>query len=232
MKIGILETGGPPPALAERFGRYPGMVRALLGEGHAYTTYDVPAGELPAAAEEQDAYVITGSPAGVYDDRPWIAALAEWLRAAKGRARLVGICFGHQIMAEAFGGRVAKSDKGWGIGLHRYEVRHRAPWMDDAPSVAIPVSHQDQVVVAPPNSRVLAGSAFNPFGLLEYEDQPAISCQCHPEFEPEFARALIEARRDRLPEPDAAIASLDGPDDRLRLGRWIGRFLEGPPERI
>lgn len=226
MKIGILETGAPPPALQPRFGRYPAMFRTLLGDGHVFSTYDVEKGELPAQPEEQDAYIVTGSPAGVYDDLPWIEPLKDFLRAAKGKAKLVGICFGHQIMAEAFGGRVAKSDKGWGIGLHRYEVLERAPWMDEAPAIAIPVSHQDQVIDVPPSSRTLAGSDFNRFGVIAYDDQPAISFQCHPEFEPQFAAALIEARRARLPEPDAAIATLAEPNDRARVADWIRRFLE------
>lgn len=228
MKIGILETGEPPEPLKQRFGRYDGMFRKLLGGDHQYTTYEVRQGALPSAPEEQNAYVVTGSPAGVYDDLPWIGPLKGFLRSAKGKAKLVGVCFGHQIMAEAFGGRVEKSDKGWGIGLHCYEVRERAPWMDDAVSIAIPVSHQDQVVEPPPMTRILAGSLFNGFGLLAYENQPAVSFQCHPEFEPDFAKALIEARRERLPEPDKAIASLDQPNDRERVAGWIRRFLESP----
>ncbi|HEV2747186.1 MAG TPA: type 1 glutamine amidotransferase [Allosphingosinicella sp.] len=226
MKIGILETGRPLAELAERFGRYPDMFRKLLGEGYHYTAYDVVTGTLPQRPEEQDAYLITGSAAGVYEDLPWIAPLTGFLREAKGKAKLVGICFGHQIMAEAFGGRVARSDTGWGVGLHDYLVVERASWMDDAGSFAIPVSHQDRIFDQPPASRLLASGEFNPFGLLAYEDQPAISFQCHPEFEPDYAKALIEVRRDRLTEPDAAIASLDRPNDRSRVADWIRRFLE------
>jgi len=203
------------------------MIRALLGDvRYDFTSYDVQAGALPPV-EDNDAYILTGSPAGVYDDLPWIGDLSDWLRGAKGKAKLVGICFGHQIMAEAFGGHTQKSDKGWGIGLHRYQVHERASWMDDVASFAIPVSHQDQVTLQPPHSRVLAGSPFNRFGLLAYDDQPAISFQCHPEFEPAYAQALIEARRERLPDPDAAIESLEQPDDRARLAEWIRRFLDG-----
>lgn len=226
MRIGILETGEPPAPLRERFGRYDAMFRKLLGDEDDFTTYEVQAGELPADPAEQEAYIVTGSPAGVYDDLPWIEPLKHFLRAAKGKAKLVGICFGHQIMAEAFGGRVEKSARGWGVGLHRYDVRERAPWMDDVDSFACPVSHQDQVVEPPPGARLLAGSGFNGFGLIEYRDQPAISFQCHPEFEPAYAKALIELRRERLPEPDAAIASLDRPNDRDRLAAWIRRFLQ------
>ena len=225
MTIGILETGRPPGDLAGRFGDYPAMIAALLGPGFETRSYDVVGGEWPERPEAHDAYVITGSPAGVYEDLPWIAPLKEFLRAAKGKARLVGICFGHQIMAEAFGGRVEKSDRGWGVGLQTYGVRARAPWMDDAERVAIPVSHQDQVVAQPPKTTILAASDFTPFGVLAWRDQPALSMQFHPEFSPEFAKALIEHRREALPDPDAALASLDRPDDRDRVAGWIRSFL-------
>ena len=225
MKIGILETGEPPAPLRERFGHYDSMFRKLLGEHYDFTTYDVRQGELPADPSEQHAYLVTGSPAGVYDDLPWIVPLKQFLRAASGKAKLVGICFGHQVMAEAFGGRVEKSNKGWGVGLHCYQVLERASWMDDGDSFACPVSHQDQIVELPPAARILAGSEFSGFGLIEYRDQPAISFQCHPEFEPDFAKALIEVRRERLPDADEAIASLDRPNDCERLANWIRGFL-------
>ena len=227
MRIGILETGRPPAELEPAFGRYDAMFRRLVGEGHDFTTYDTLAGEFPQQPEDEDAYIVTGSPAGVYDDLPWIAPLISFLQAAQGRAKLVGVCFGHQVMAEAFGGRVTKSDKGWGVGLHRYDVAEAAPWMDPVPSFAIPVSHQDQIVAQPPASRILAASPFTAFGMLAYDDQPAISFQCHPEFEPGFAEALIESRRDRLPDPDAALESLREVDDRALVGGWIRRFLAG-----
>ncbi|WP_421934675.1 glutamine amidotransferase-related protein [Phenylobacterium sp.] len=226
MRLGILETGAPPPGV-DQFGDYPAMFRALLGpRTHDYTTFDVQAGELPASAEACEAYIVTGSSAGVYDPLPWIAPLSDFLRAARGTP-MVGICFGHQIMAQAFGGKVIKSPKGWGVGLHRYEVQAPQAWMD-APRLTIPASHQDQVVEAPPAATVLAGSAFTPLGMLAYDDHPAISLQLHPEFEPAYARALIEARRGTRytdEEADRAILSFEQPDDRSRVGGWIARFL-------
>ena len=224
--IGILETGEPPAELVATHGDSVHMFTRLLGPGFEVIGYDVREGEYPAAPETHDGYIITGSPAGVYEEHDWIEPLKAFLRAAKGKAKLVGICFGHQIMAEAFGGRVEKSERGWGIGLHRYGVSERADWMDDVADFAIPVSHQDQIVEPPPAIRVLAGSPFNPFGLIAYEDQPAISCQCHPEFAPEFAKALIETRRDRLSGADEAIATLDQANDNSRLAEWIRRFLK------
>jgi GMP synthase-like glutamine amidotransferase len=227
MKVGIIETGAPPAPLRERFGAYPEMMSHMLGPGFETRTYAAASGALPADPAEHEAYLITGSPAGVYEDHDWIPPLKAFLRSAKGKAKLVGICFGHQIMAEAFGGRVEKSERGWGIGLQSYDVIDRTPWMDEMPRFAIPVSHQDQIVEQPPASRVLARNDFSPFGLLAYDDQPAISFQGHPEWDPAFAKALIDGRRDWLPGADAAIAALDRPNDRPRVGEWIRRFLRG-----
>ena len=229
MKLGVLETGAPPDSLRPRFGTYGGMFQALLGDGYDWRTYDVQAGQWPGRAEDNDAYLITGSSAGVYDGDPWIGQLMDFLRQAKGRAKLVGVCFGHQAMAEAFGGKVIKSPKGWGVGLHSYDVRETEPWMDPARAIAIPASHQDQVVELPPAARVLASSDFTPFGMLDYADQPAISIQLHPEFDPAYAEALIEARRGSRYAPDqadAAVASLHRPNDNSRVGGWIRRFLD------
>jgi len=228
VKLGILKTGAPPRRL-EAFGTYPEMFRRLLGEAaYDYSVYAVDAGELPAAPEACDAYLITGSSAGVYDDLPWIAELKGFLVAAKGRAALVGICFGHQVMAEAFGGKVIKSPKGWGIGEQTYQLLRREPWMGEGSAVRLPGSHQDQVVEAPHAAEVVAASDFTPLGALAYRDQPAISLQLHPEFEPAYATALIEARRGTSltdEEADRAIASYQTSDDRTKVGGWIRNFL-------
>jgi GMP synthase-like glutamine amidotransferase len=227
MEVAILSTGAPPPDLAPRFGNYGTMFARLLGPGFTPRVYQASDGELPPRPDAHPALLVTGSAAGVYEPLPWIAPLLSFLRESKGRTKMVGICFGHQAMAEALGGRVEKSERGWGIGLQDYDLWERAPWMGETPParIAVPVSHQDQVVVPPPGARVLAGNAFTPFGLLEYGDAPAISMQFHPEFEPEYARALIEHRRARVPDPDAAIDSLERPDDRALVAEWIRAFL-------
>jgi len=231
MKLGILETGRPPRSLQPQFGDYPGMFRALLGEGaYAYSTFRVFDGELPDRPEACDAYLVTGAAAGVYDPLPWIAELKAFLLAAKGRAALVGVCFGHQMMDDAFGGRVIKSPKGWGIGLHAYDVVSREPWMDGPDRFRAAASHQDQVVEAPPGARVIAASAFSPLGMLAYDDQPAISLQLHPEFDRAYAEALMEGRRGEIygeAEVRRAMASFEAADDRARVGGWIRRFLAG-----
>jgi GMP synthase-like glutamine amidotransferase len=229
MKVGILAAGAPPRALQPAFGDYPAMFRTLLaGRGYDWRAYDVPAGALPADPTECQAYIVTGASAGVYDPDPWIGDLLDFLRAARGRSRLVGICFGHQAMAQAFGGQVVKSPKGWGIGLHAYGVADRRAWMDPGGAFSLAASHQDQVVELPPAAEVLAGSDFCPNGMLAY-GEAAISCQLHPEFAPAFSTALIEGRRGvRFPEPQAgeAIESLKRPDDHERFAGWMARFLE------
>lgn len=227
-RIAILETGHLPEHLKDDFDDYPARFRALLGEGVPTTRFDVQSGHLPEDPSVFQGAIVTGSAAGVYDDLPWIPQLIDWLRRARGRTRLVGICFGHQALAHAFGGVVEKSHKGWGVGLHRYDVREDAPWMHPrARTIAIPVSHQDQVVAISDDARVIASSGFTPYAGLAWGDD-AISFQCHPEFQPDYAAALIEGRRGaRIPHDvaDQAIDSLKRPNDRAVLTAWIRAFL-------
>ena len=229
MRIAILETGTPPAALVPDFGTYADMTRQLIGAAHSYETIAVSRGAALPAPEAFDAYAITGSAAGAYEPHAWIPPLESFLRAAKGRAKLVGICFGHQILAQALGGRVAKAPQGWGLGLHHYAIRGDARWLDASDDVAGTASHQDQVVIPPPGSRPLAASTFTPHAMLVYGDD-ALSVQFHPEFAPAFSRALFAHRRSPgVPQAqhDAAIASLDQPNDNARVGGWIDRFLRG-----
>jgi GMP synthase-like glutamine amidotransferase len=226
MQIAILRAGVPPPGLLPRYGLYDDMFDRLLGPGFESIRYDVVAGEYPERPADHDAYLVTGSAAGVYEPLPWIPPLIDFLRAARGEAKLIGVCFGHQAMAQAFGGYVEKSARGWGVGLQEYHVIERPYFMADAPDrFAVPVSHQDQIVVQPPASRILAASDFSPFGMLAYDDQAAISMQFHPEFEPGYGEGLIDARRDRIAGADAAIGTYQAPNDRLLVGEWMRRFL-------
>jgi GMP synthase-like glutamine amidotransferase len=233
MKITILETGRPPEALRAAYPSYPAMFEALLATADSALTFDsiavVDGAALPDPAA-LDGVLITGSPAGVYDPEPWIAPLEDFIRAAAAAGTpQVGICFGHQIMAQAFGGVVEKSAKGWGVGRHRYKITAQPHWMTPpAAAFAVAASHQDQVVALPPQARVLAHSDHCAFAALTYSHAPALSFQGHPEMSAAFAADLIQARRGaRIPEPLAAAAlqSLAEPTDHDLAALWIVQFL-------
>jgi GMP synthase-like glutamine amidotransferase len=208
------------------------MERMLADAGGRFSCFAAPvgAGALLPSPGAFDALLVTGSAAAVYEGHPWIAPAKELVRAAVGAGRpTVGICFGHQLMAEAFGGRVEKSPRGWGVGRHVYEVVAVEDWMRPAPSqISCAVSHQDQVVAAPAGARLLARSQFCPIAALAYADGPAMSLQMHPEFAHDYARALLDARKGRIPEAArcAAFESLALRSDRALIALWIRRFFE------
>jgi GMP synthase-like glutamine amidotransferase len=236
MRIGILETGEVHEDLKGRHGDYPEMFERLLGAIDPeleFLTVRVVAGEMPASPIEADAWLVTGSRHGVYDDLPWIGPLKDFLRACiAARVPVVGICFGHQILAEALGGRAVKSDQGWALGVQDYEVVARPGWMTHVPDrFAVRALHQDQVVALPPTATVLARSPQCPFAAIAYGDPEApdaVSLQPHPEFDAGFIDALLELRGGTAfpqADADAARATLGRPVDNEAWARLIVDYL-------
>jgi len=236
MKIGILETGEVGADLRARHGDYPAMFQRLLAQVDPmleFAVVRVVRGKMPAAHGQADAWLVTGSRHAVYDDLPWIAPLKAFLRTCLAEGvPVVGICFGHQILAEAMGGRVEKSAKGWGVGLHDYDVVARPGWMADAPArFTVGAMHQDQVVAQPPGTAVLAASPFCEFAALAYGDPErpaAISVQPHPEFSADYLDELIALRAGAVIPPAtaaAARASLAQAAHNLDWARWIVSYL-------
>lgn len=228
--VGILEAGPLAPHLAERYGSHSDFFRRFLRPqmpAAEFPSYRVYRDELPREPEAHDAWLVTGSSHGVYDDLAWIAPLKAFVRRAAEARPVVGICFGHQLVAEAFGGRVEKARQGWGIGVHSYAVARRESWMQPAlASVSLIASHQDQVVTPPAGATVLGGSDFCPIGLLRIADN-VLSIQTHPEMPKDYSRDLYDSRRERIggAAADAAIASLAGPTDEAAVARWIATFI-------
>lgn len=223
MRIGILQTGLAPEALAPEMGDYPDMFARLLdGHGFTFRTWKVVEEEFPSSVHEADGWLITGSRHGVYEDHPWIPPLEQFIRDAfAARVPVVGICFGHQIVAQAMGGKVERYAGGWAVGATEYdfggEVLRLNAW------------HRDQVVEAPAGAKVIASNDFCTNAALLYDDR-ALTVQAHPEFRPEFVDGLMRTRGKGL-VPDAvmaeAAAKLDLPiQDKTMAGRIAAFFKE------
>ena len=154
MKLTILQTGDVPLPLRDRFGPYPEMFHRMFAEAGAGFDYETVRAHdgvpLPDPAS-LEGILITGSAAGVYEDHPWLEPLRDFIREAyAANTPMLGICFGHQLMADALGGDVRKSEKGWGVGRHVYGVTRRPSFLGgDLPEFAIACSHQDQVIIPP-----------------------------------------------------------------------------------
>lgn len=233
MKLSIILTGDVPAPLQAQFGPYPAMFEAMLeNAGSAFDFETICAFDgttLPDPAG-LDAVLITGSAAGVYDKLAWLDQLRDFIRRAyNARTPMLGVCFGHQIMADALGGDVRKSEKGWGLGRHTYHVVGRPDFMTEAPgSLSIACSHQDQVIVPPPEAEVILASDFTPNAGLAYKSGRALSFQPHPEFADDYTLALAEMRRGVAPDAvvNEAVQSLSKPSDSELVGGYIARFFK------
>jgi GMP synthase-like glutamine amidotransferase len=232
MKLGIVKTDAVRPQWVPDFGEYPDMFMALLGRldpDLEFVVYDVEQGEYPAAIDEVDSYLITGSKSSVYDDKPWIGVLMDFVRELDRRhKKIVGICFGHQLVAHALGGKTEKSPKGWGVGLHTHRFSEAPAWHDQGDmDFDILVTHQDQVMKTADGSRVLAGSEFCENAVCQVGDH-ILTFQGHPEFVPAYSREIMEFRRELIGEQayTAGVASLASDPETQRVARWILNFLQ------
>lgn len=224
MLIGILQTGHAPDALRPTHGDYPDLFERLLrGRGLTFRTFAVVDGELPRGPHEAEGWLITGSRHGAYEEHPWIPPLEALIRDIQAAGLpLVGICFGHQLVAQALGGKVERHPGGWSVGRAEYD------W--DGETVALNAWHQDQVTQAPAGAEVVATSPFCENAALVYGgDRPwAFTVQAHPEFRGPFVAEMIERRgRGVVPDPllDAAKEAVGRPTDEDRVADRIARFF-------
>jgi len=225
-RLGLLETDTLYDALIDDYGSYGKMFAAFfdrLGGQLSYRHYQVQTGELPQHIDECDAYLITGSKAGVYDPLPWIAALQNWIvDFHHQRAPIIGICFGHQIIAHSLGGLAAKSDKGWGLGV----LDCKQTLLGSASTLRLIHSHQDQVITLPPSATRLAGCDFCPNAALTIDNR-VLTFQGHPEFTSAYLQRLLAQRKGRIDSEvmARALASLTKATDHERVGRYLLDFI-------
>ena len=244
MHLTILQTDNVMEQFQLQFGDYPEMFDQSISEvaadqGMALTidSWDVRE-SLPdgAARSKADAYLITGSRHSVYDELPWIEALALFLKEELELGKKVaGICFGHQLMAHFFGGHVGPAEGGWAVGAHTSGIENiaqqekRASWMgeiDADDTLSLISSHKDQVLQLPENADVYLSNSFCPIAGFTMGDQ-VITVQGHPEFSPSYSQALMNFRREIIGEEtfENGVASLDTPLDAQRWIGWMLNFL-------
>lgn len=232
MRIGILQADFVRKELRNDFGDYSDMFAEVLTkvsrEPIEFSIFEVVNGEYPKDIDECDGYVITGSHESVYDRSDWIIHLKKFVQQLdEAKKKTVGICFGHQLIAHALGGSTTASSKGWGVGIHSFEIQRRPAWVGSGDRFRLICSHQDQVQSLPEGAYTIASSPFCPyasFGLGEH----FLTFQGHPEFSVSFATALLNMRREILEEAfEPAMKSLSGAHDALLVARWILAFWKG-----
>ncbi len=217
MQIGILQTGRAPEALWDQHGDYHEMSRIFLGlPDQNVRHYAVLDGEFPDSVVDCDAWFITGSRHGVYEDHDWIPPLEAFIRSAHAQKRkMVGICFGHQIIAQALGGVVKKYDKGFSVGAVDYTLLSNAAEDSNKAVVRLHAYHQDQIVELPEQGEVFMTSDFCRYAGLKYGSW-GLTVQPHPEFLSEYMKDLIEIRQGSTLDQslaDLALSSLSKPMD-------------------
>lgn len=232
MKIGVLAAGITPEELIDQHGSYADMIINLLNttdEKFEFEVFDVRLDHFPTDLSQFDGWAISGSRNNVSENLPWMPKLKTLiLQAYEAKQPIVGICFGHQIIADAFGGKVDRYEGGWGLGLHSYDIKPGFESVVDKTQFAINAVHQDQVIIKPENSEVLASSGFCQNAGLIYGDL-IMTFQAHPEFKMDFEKDLINVRAgDAFPveESKDALASLEGKEtDSRSVANWFAKFL-------
>jgi GMP synthase-like glutamine amidotransferase len=229
--IGLLECDHVDARHRAIAGDTADMFRALLAP-HVpdldLVPYDVIGGEMPDGPDACDGWVCPGSRHSVYDDLDWIAKLSAFVGDIRDAGTpFAGICFGHQLLAHALGGRVARAASGWGVGTRTVTVDAQEPWMDPpAGALALHFMHQDQVQALPPGGVVLGRAEHCPVAVLRV-GASMVGVQAHPEFPAAYVDALLADRVARIGDDHvaAARASLSQPTDEVTMGRWLARVL-------
>jgi len=232
MKIGILNSDTVQIDGAAEFGQYPEMFSKVfwtVDPNIQFKTYEVQYNDYPQDINECDAYLITGSKASCYDNVQWIHALKQFIKALhKNKKKLIGVCFGHQIIAEALGGSVGKSPSGWHAGVDSIFLNNDAlEYGDQGKKYNLVFSHQDEVKRLPRNATLIAESASCPIGMFLIENH--IFCtQGHIELDKKFARMIYDFRKKQIGDSkhQHACETLDMQTDEHEIAKSLLEFLK------
>jgi GMP synthase-like glutamine amidotransferase len=231
LRICILETDHLRPELADTYTGYGEMFKQLFADQPIeaeFEVFNVVDGHYPPEDRHYDAYLVTGSKADSFGTDPWIQRLKEFLlKRYENGDKLLGICFGHQLLALLLGGHTERAEQGWGVGVHQYRLQAREPWMQPAlEDLSLLISHRDQVVRPPENATILASSEFCPVAAYRIDDR-VLCFQGHPEFVVDYSRALLDARQDALGEAlyKQALSTLEQTHHGKAVGEWMLRFV-------
>ena len=228
-RIGLLMVGHVDPKSQHVGGDYPELFGAILGPlGIELAPYDLDQGRFPDSVKECDGWLCSPSRLSTYDTSPWMADTESFLRTLVAvEVPYVGICFGHQLLAQALGGVVERSSYGWGVGVREFEVLSKEPWMVPfSAQLALIGSHQDQVVVLPHDAVPLFRSDYCPYGGFAIGER-AWTIQVHPEFTPDLADHLLAGRVGLIgaERVRAARSTLGRSLDRHVVAQWIATFF-------
>ncbi|NBA93918.1 amidotransferase [Pseudomonas sp. R5(2019)] len=236
LRICILETDVLRPELVEQYQGYGRMFEQLFARqpiAAEFSTYNVMSGDYPADDLKFDAYLVTGSKADSFGSDPWIQTLKTYLlKRYELGDKLIGVCFGHQLLALLLGGKTERAIQGWGVGTHRYTLAEQTPWMTPAvEDLTLLISHQDQVTALPANATVIASSDFCQYAAYHINHQ-VLCFQGHPEFIHDYSRALLDLRQQHLGEQvyQKGVASLDQQHHGVTVAEWMMRFVAHKPD--
>ena len=204
LTIGILLTDHVVPELINEHGDqtdFYDYIFNLADPAINLRFYDVVLDHYPKSIDECDGYLITGSKLSVYDTEDWIRKLENYVQLLNEKKKaLLGVCFGHQLIAKALGGKSERASIGWTLGVQDYDFRDTFPWVEDQnQSVGLIHSHQDQVTQLPKQAELIASNTRVPIAMFKIGNH-VMSMQGHPEFTPEYAHAVATMRKEILGE--------------------------------
>jgi len=231
MKIGILKCDSTNENFRKEHGDYSDMFISLFQSVEPtleFETYNVILGEYPNNLQDNNVYLISGSRYGVNDGYNWIDNLERFVLKLQHRKHpLIGICFGHQMIAKALGGKTELATQGWGAGVQNYQTILTEPWMEpQLEQFSILSFHKDQVTKLPENAVLIAQNDFCPYSAY-YIGEWLISFQGHPELTKDYVRSLLYHRENILGREvlKNGIKSLEQQIQPQIIAKWILNFI-------